>query len=148
MPQSLKKGFTLLELLIVIVIIGILAAILITFLNPLEFIRRSGDARTDKIAAELKTAVEAFRVGNANGAPNGFADGNIDANTGWVNELVTAGIAKSSINNQITTANQNNRNLILQGFNTDNPLICFTPQSANYKNSPEYAAAPANLICR
>lgn len=52
-----KKGFTLLELLIVIAIIAILSAILIFVLNPAETLRKGRDSQRISDFATLNTAV-------------------------------------------------------------------------------------------
>src|SRR5690349_21380083 len=54
--QSLK-GFTLLELLIVITIIAVLSVILIVALNPTETLKKSRDTQRLADLASLKTAI-------------------------------------------------------------------------------------------
>ncbi len=51
------KGFTLLELLIVIAILAILAMALVLMLNPIESIRKSRDAQRISDLSSLKTAL-------------------------------------------------------------------------------------------
>jgi len=51
-------GFTLVELLIVIALIGVLAAALIATLNPVEQINKARDSRFKNDAAELLAALE------------------------------------------------------------------------------------------
>lgn len=57
MKQSNKKGFTLLELLIVIAIIAVLSVILILVLNPAETLKKSRDAQRISDLNTLKTAL-------------------------------------------------------------------------------------------
>lgn len=57
MKQNNKKGFTLLELLIVIAIIAILSVILILVLNPAETLRKSRDAQRISDLNTVKTAL-------------------------------------------------------------------------------------------
>lgn len=52
-----KKGFTLLELLIVISIIAVLSVILILVLNPVETLRKSRDVQRMSDLATIKTAM-------------------------------------------------------------------------------------------
>lgn len=52
-----KKGFTLLELLIVITIISVLSVILIVALNPAETLRKARDTQRLSDLASLKTAL-------------------------------------------------------------------------------------------
>ncbi len=53
----MRKGFTLLELLIVIAIISILAVILILVLNPTEILKKSRDSQRMSDLGTLKTAL-------------------------------------------------------------------------------------------
>ena len=51
------KGFTLLELLIVIAIIAILSVVLIVALNPAETLRKTRDSQRISDLSSLKTAL-------------------------------------------------------------------------------------------
>jgi len=53
-------GFTLVELLIVIALIGVLAAALVATLNPIEQINKARDARFKNDASELLAALERY----------------------------------------------------------------------------------------
>jgi len=65
MKSALKKGFTLVELLVVVAILGILAAILILAINPAEAQRKSRDATR---LSDLATIRQAIDLSVANGA--------------------------------------------------------------------------------
>ncbi len=58
--SSSKKGFTLLELLIVIAIMAVLAAVAIFVLNPAETLRETRDAQRVSDLATMKTAVALY----------------------------------------------------------------------------------------
>lgn len=55
--QVLHKGFTLVELLIVIAIIAILAAVVVLIINPLEITKRGRDAARLSDLANLQNAI-------------------------------------------------------------------------------------------
>lgn len=58
--QSKAKGFTLLELLIVITILAILAVIIIFVLNPAETLRKSRDVQRMSDLATLKNSISLY----------------------------------------------------------------------------------------
>lgn len=58
--QLLKKGFTIIELLIVIGILSILAITLLVVLNPAEAQKRSRDAKRLKDANTLQTIIQQY----------------------------------------------------------------------------------------
>lgn len=55
--QQKKRGFTLLELLIVITILSILTLVIVLFINPVEILKKSRDVQRMSDLATLKTAV-------------------------------------------------------------------------------------------
>ena len=57
LAPSLSRGFTLVELLVVIAIIAILAAVVVLIINPLELTRRGRDAARLADLANLQTAI-------------------------------------------------------------------------------------------
>jgi prepilin-type N-terminal cleavage/methylation domain-containing protein len=84
--QNTKKGFTLLELLVVITILAILMVIVVIFINPVETLRQGRDAQRLSDLRTMKTAISLFlnKTGNTLGgssacvssgpAANGSAD--------------------------------------------------------------------------
>ena len=87
--NSLKRGFTLIEILIVVVILGILAAIIIP-----QFTDAAQDAGAASARSQLQTMrsqVELYRVQNNGAAPAG------DASGPWT-ELVTENYIRSAPN--------------------------------------------------
>jgi general secretion pathway protein G len=73
-----KGGFTLVEILIVVIILGILAAIVIP-----QFTNASQDARKNSLTSQLQTIrsqVELYKLQHQDNLPNLGGSG---ANTGW-----------------------------------------------------------------
>jgi len=60
MNTNYKKGFTLLELLIVVAIIAVLSTVLIVAINPAETLRKTRDTQRISDLASLKTAVGVY----------------------------------------------------------------------------------------
>lgn len=54
------KGFTLIELIIALAILGVLAAALITLLNPFEQVRKSNDAKRKTALEQMQRALEMY----------------------------------------------------------------------------------------
>lgn len=69
MQQQEKKGFTLLELLVVITILAILMVIVVIFINPVETLRQGRDAQRLSDLRTMKTAISLFlnKTGNTLG---------------------------------------------------------------------------------
>ena len=55
-----SKGFTLVEMLIVIAVIGVLAVAVLSAINPVEQMRKARDTRRKSNAAELLNAIERY----------------------------------------------------------------------------------------
>ena len=86
--QSKAKGFTLLELLIVITILAILAVIIIFVLNPAETLRKSRDVQRMSDLATLKNAISLYTTTKTSpildGGTNTLCVGGSGADSLWV----------------------------------------------------------------
>ena len=61
-----QKGFTLVEILIVIVLLAILSAVVIATVNPLEQLRRARDSSREQNAETLLSAINRYQVTREN----------------------------------------------------------------------------------
>lgn len=59
-----SKGFTLIELIVVIAVLGVLAAVVILGLNPVEQIARARDAQRKTTLGQLARALQAYATSN------------------------------------------------------------------------------------
>jgi len=74
MKQSIQKGFTLIELMIVVAIIGILAALAIPAYTDYTIKSRVGEGAS--LTGAFKTAIEVYW--SENGTLNGLTDGTVN----------------------------------------------------------------------
>lgn len=63
--MNTRKGFTFIEILVVIAIVAILAAIVALILNPSEYLRRARDAQRLGDASRINTAMALYSFGTA-----------------------------------------------------------------------------------
>ncbi len=83
MKTNLKKGFTLVELLIVIAILGTLAVVVLVALNPVQQLAKTRDTGRKSSTSQLGHALEAYATTN-----NGVY---VAENATWITSLVTSG---------------------------------------------------------
>ncbi len=84
--RSRSQGFTIVELLIVIVVIGILAAIVIVAFNGVQ--QRARDSARKSDLAGLSKALQIYYINNGNYITTGGGSGN---GTGWFNDGLNPG---------------------------------------------------------
>ncbi len=65
MKKYLSKGFTLVELLIVIALLGVIATIVIAAINPIEQANRAHDSQFKSDSSQLLSAIERYYVANS-----------------------------------------------------------------------------------
>lgn len=100
MNNRIAKGFTLVEILIVVVILGILAAIVVP-----QFTNASQDAIKGALSSQLQTInsqVELYRVQNAGTLPSDDADPVVGGTNGGWGVMVANDFLKDEPNNGYT----------------------------------------------
>jgi prepilin-type N-terminal cleavage/methylation domain-containing protein len=91
--QRLKAGFTIVELIIVITVIAILAAIVITSYNGAQM--RSRDARRVANLQSIGEAITSYRLKYGDAVTTSCAGGNGNTGTGWFNNSTSSGYTAS-----------------------------------------------------
>lgn len=89
-----SKGFTLVELLIVIAVIGVLAAVILAVINPLQQLARGRDAGRTSTIAQLGSALQRYATSNTD-YPVVPASGNGT----FMTDLVTANEIQATFTN-------------------------------------------------
>ncbi len=69
--MKIKKGFTLLEILVVIVLIGILAGIVLVAVNPTRQLAQARDSVREGEVSKMQKALEEYALKNGNDYPAG-----------------------------------------------------------------------------
>lgn len=122
MRASKQKGFTIVELLIVIVVIAILAAITIVAYNGIQ-----GRARDSQRVSDLKTIVKALEIYKANNGsyPNPVQTTNA---SGW--EVSTTGTAATNFLSALVSTNGVSK-IPIDPVNTGDPASLNPSRGAN-----------------
>jgi prepilin-type N-terminal cleavage/methylation domain-containing protein len=140
------SGFTLIEILIVIVLLGILAVAVLSAINPLEQVRKARDSARKSDAAELLNAYERYYTTFGCYPWNNTAcdtPPTIERTTAENPDFSTAGTEDEPLmsNNELKT-NFETRDSVVNGWlwtSEDSPgglvSVCFEPESSSARNS-------------
>lgn len=123
--ETADKGFTLLELLIVIAIIAILSVVLVFVLNPSETLKKSRDSQRIADLATLKTALGLYLT--ASSTPN---LGSICLGTGVTTAQISYSLPQASDPTCAVTVNRGSD--VTSGSTFNNSDMCKMVTSANY----------------
>jgi prepilin-type N-terminal cleavage/methylation domain-containing protein len=125
-----RKGFTLIEILIVVAIIGILASVVLVGLGPVQ--RRGRDARRISDLRQIQTALELYY--NINGSYPAPAGGNIVPRSALV-PAVVPNLPKDPGGSEYMYGTDSGNASYVVGAKLEesgNPAMSDAPQSALY----------------
>jgi type IV pilus assembly protein PilA len=126
MKRSMQKGFTLIELMIVVAIIGILAAVALPAYQ--DYTKRAKLTEAVLAASACRTSItEVYQSGSASNAPGANGWG-CEAGAGTSNPSVTSKFVAA-----ITTSTDGVVKVTLQGLDTElnGKFVTLAPLSAN-----------------
>ena len=122
-----ESGFTLVELLVVIVIIGILAVGVLAAVNPIEQIRRGRDTSTQAAAREVMSAAERY-YGVHEAYPSAWTSGSTQSvDSTAVSPLITRKELRENFDQRSAVANGKLYYYI--DSTTEEIRVCFEPES-------------------
>ncbi|MBU0619058.1 type II secretion system GspH family protein [Patescibacteria group bacterium] len=148
--KKLKFGFTMIELLIVIAILGILAVAVLSAINPLEQINRGRDTQSRGDAEQLINAVERYNASkgrfpwqanpnevvslNALDSTSGVDDTDITDFSGIMAILVDTNEVKTGYANRIQQSTYNPLYAYWDSDDFSNSVyVCFSPKSKSFR---------------
>jgi len=151
--SSLSKGFTMIELLIVIAVLGILATAVLSAINPIEQINRGRDTGSRSDAEQLLSAIDRFYTSAGYYPWMSSADSTNTAITPLteitsatqtfgddrqqvLTNLSSGGTAelKASFVNKIVGAKYRKLWLYNSGVAGESTYVCFIPQSSSFRD--------------
>ena len=134
MKNYKKKAFTLIELLIVIALLGALAAGLLAAIDPFEQLKKGADTSVRGQAETLYNASIAYYA-QRNALPTGLASGTLSqpasALTAGINELANAGELKADF---VALAGGKLSSIVISVPNNQKIIVCYQPQSKAFRN--------------
>lgn len=146
---SLRKlGFTMIELLIVIAVLGILAVAVLAAINPIEQINRGRDTGSRSDAEQLLSAIDRFYASQGYYPWQTGATDTASEDLAWtaaptivdlgtenmLAKLSTGGTAeiKTSFVERVSDATYNTLYVYNQGTQGDSTYVCFLPKSGSF----------------
>lgn len=141
------KGFTLIEMLIVIAVIGVLAVAVLSAINPVEQLRKARDTRRRSNAAELLNAIERYYATTEENPTMSSAAGATACGTVVAASAIGANDLTDLINSNELKAEFSTRvvgstdNALRVGMNTSSDLVSVCYQIESAANIAEYGTA-------
>ena len=151
MKKYLSRGFTMIELLIVIAVLGILAVAVLAAINPIEQINRGRDTGTRSDAEQLIGAIDRYYASKgyypwmlSATSDNDFVDfveiAAVDQAIGgdeqpMLTNLSTSGTeeVKLTFVNRIVAASANLLSIYKMTGGGYSTYLCFVPQSSSFR---------------
>ena len=149
---KLRTGFTMIELLIVIAVLGVLAVAVLSAINPIEQINRGRDTGSRSDAEQLLSATDRFYTSmgyypwaeDADSVNNAVtplteietADQQFGDDLQKVLERLSAGGTaeiKESFVTRIVAESSNKLWLYFSGVNGESTYVCFIPKSSSFR---------------
>jgi prepilin-type N-terminal cleavage/methylation domain-containing protein len=149
---KLEKGFTMIELLIVIAVLGILAVAVLSAINPIEQINRGKDTGSQSDAEQLLNAIDRYYATQMmwpwmsdpetsaeavawQQAPDLYDDAPTPVLVLTKLSEARTGEIKKSFVDRVSGPKYNPLYIYYRGTEGDSEYICFMPKSGSFKES-------------
>lgn len=141
---TLHKGFTLVELLIVIALLGALAIGLIGALDPFEQLKKGTDTGTRDLVNQVQTAVLRYYATTSKmpWTPEATAFTSVDLSTTPVDAAITNMVAAGEMKSNFTTIYNGQLNKVFVTYKPSSPTtsvevrVCYQPGSKSFQVDP------------
>ena len=143
LSPSLQKGLTLIEILIVVAIIGLLSAIVIITINPMEQLAKGRDALRKSAVGQLGHAVDSYVVSRGGTSYPGIAAFQTDLQRNKdISNIVSAPTYRSGINSCNPVAGGSEGRFCYNTDGTSQAVVWVRLESRAEGGSP-----PGNAVC-
>ena len=144
-----KKGFTLIEMLVVIGVIGILAAGLLAAIDPMEQLKKGRDTRKRSLAVEVVNATTRYYAtrGTMPWASGGDpSESVLSGLSAIITNLVTMGELKSDFAATVALGGIGDAIFVTGSYTAATVVACFDPESKSISLDPTTVFTKAGVI--